>query len=398
MTTLAAAGPDLVADSLLPSAAPLVLIDADGHACAAGDAGELVLPDADVLVELYRRMVIGRRFDTQATALTKQGRLAVYPSARGQEACEVGAALAMREQDWLFPTYRDSVAIITRAVDPIEVLSLLRGEWHCGYDPYEHHVAPQCTPLATNTLHAVGLAHAARLKGEDTVALVLLGDGATSEGDTHEALNFAAVWNTPTVFLVQNNGFAISVPLSKQTAAPSLAHKGIGYGMRSLLIDGNDPATVHAAVRSAVSHAAAGGGPTLIEAITYRMEAHTNADDATRYRTSEEVQGWLARDPLVRLDTYLRGEGLLDDARAAVVHEEAEQYAADVRRRMNLEVAVEPSELFAHVYTRPSAALAAQREFLRAELADGGDGGDGPELARASSSAAPGQRPTEEGA
>ena len=211
--------PDRVAAALPPGAAPLGLIAPDG---TAGDANNtLVMPSDDILVQLLRRMLIGRRFDTQATALTKQGRLAVYPSSRGQEACQVGAVLALREQDWLFPTYRDTVAVITRSVAAAEALSLLRGEWHCGYDPYERNVAPQCTPLATHALHAVGLAYAARLKHEDQVALALLGDGATSEGDTHEALNFAAVWQAPAIFLVQNNGYAISVPLAKQTAAAS---------------------------------------------------------------------------------------------------------------------------------------------------------------------------------
>src|SRR5262249_19560816 len=157
------------------------------------------------------------------------------------------------------------------------------------------------------------LAHGARLRGQDVVALALLGDGATSEGDTHEALNFAAVWHAPVVFLVQNNGYAISVPLSKQTAAPTLAAKGIGYGIPSLLVDGNDAAAVFAAVRTAVERAAAGGGPTLIEALTYRIEAHTNADDATRYRNADEVQAWLARDPITRLEAYLRSISLLDD-------------------------------------------------------------------------------------
>jgi 2-oxoisovalerate dehydrogenase E1 component alpha subunit len=343
-------------DALLPTADPLGLIDADGR--AAQTDGGLRMPPDDVLLELYRRMVLGRRFDTQATALTKQGRLAVYPSSRGQEACQIGAVLAMRDGDWLFPTYRDSVAIVSRAVPPAEVLSLLRGEWHCGYDPYAHRVAPQCTPLATNTLHAVGLAHAARLKGEDTVAVVLLGDGATSEGDTHEALNFAAVWKAPVVFLVQNNGYAISVPLSKQTAAPSLAYKGIGYGMRSVLVDGNDAAAVHAAVRDAVAH----DGPTLIEALTYRIEAHTNADDATRYRDSAEVQEWIARDPIARLDTYLRGRGLLDDAAVEELTAEAERQAKRVRDALNEEVHVDPADLFAHVYAEPTAALLAQRK------------------------------------
>lgn len=276
---------------LLPTKVPLALLDAGGQALPCAD---LAMPGDDVLIALHRQMVLGRRFDTQATALAKQGRLAVYPSARGQEASEIGAVAALRPQDWLFPTYRDSMAVVARGVDPVEVLTLLRGDWHCGYDPYSRRVAPQCTPLATNTLHAVGVAHAAGLKGEDTVALVMLGDGATSEGDTHAALNFAAVWKSPVMFFVQNNGYAISVPLAKQTAAPSLPHKGIGYGVPAMLVDGNDPAAVYAAVRQAVASAAAGGGgPTLIEALTYRIEAHTNADDAARYRPQDEVQGWL---------------------------------------------------------------------------------------------------------
>jgi 2-oxoisovalerate dehydrogenase E1 component alpha subunit len=219
VTILAHRNETTAVGSLLPSATPLQLIDQDGH--PGDNPGGLRLPWPDVLRELHRRMVLGRRFDTQATALTKQGRLAVYPSSRGQDACQVGAVLALRVQDWLFPTYRDSVAVLTRDVPAEETLTLLRGDWHCGYDPREYRVAPQCTPLATNTLHAVGLAYAARLRKQDQVALVLLGDGATSEGDTHEALNFAAVWKAPTVFLVQNNGYAISVPLAKQTAAPA---------------------------------------------------------------------------------------------------------------------------------------------------------------------------------
>ncbi len=349
---------------LLPDEQPYQLIDPAGR--LAGPADELPAPST--LVELYRRMVIGRRFDAQATTLTKQGRLAVYPSSRGQDACEVGAVLALRDQDWLFPTYRDCVAIITRQVDPVETLSLLRGRWHCGYDPYEHRVAPQCTPLATNTLHAVGLADAARRKGEDAVALVLVGDGATSEGDTHEALNFAAVWRAPVVFLIQNNGYAISVPLAKQTAAPSLAHKGVGYGMPGELIDGNDAAAVYTTVRSAVQRAAAGHGPTLIEALTYRVEPHTNADDASRYRESDEVTSWLARDPLSRLERYLRGTGALDDEAVRRMHAEAEDFAASVRTRMSTDDDIDPTELFAHVYAEPTAQLREQQADLLQEL------------------------------
>ena len=368
MTTHAYPSETTDAGRLLPSASPLQLIDQDGG--PGGNPGGLTFPEPDTLRELHRRMVLGRRFDAQSTALTKQGRLAVYPSSRGQDACQVGAALALRDQDWLFPTYRDSVAILTRGVPAEETLTLLRGDWHCGYDPNEHRVAPQCTPLATNTLHAVGLAHAARLRAKDQVALVLLGDGATSEGDAHEALNFAAVWKAPVVFLVQNNGYAISVPLAKQTAAPTLAAKGIGYGIPSLLIDGNDAAAVYAAARAGVERAAAGGGPTLIEAITYRIEAHTNADDATRYRTSAEVSAWLERDPIARLEAYLKAGGMLDDASASRLAAEAGRLAEDLRTRMNADVSADPAELFEHVYARPTAALERQRADLLTELAE----------------------------
>ena len=350
---------------LLPTTTPLALLSPDGQPV---HSTSLDMPGDDVLVGLHRQMVLGRRFDTQATALTKQGRLAVYPSARGQEAAEIGAVAALRPQDWLFPTYRDSMAIVARGVDPVEALILLRGDWHCGYDPYAHRVAPQCTPLATNAPHAVGLAHAARLKGEDTVALVMLGDGATSEGDTHTALNFAAVWNSPVVFFVQNNGYAISVPVSKQTAAPSLAHKGIGYGIPGLLVDGNDPAAVYAAVRRAVESAAVGGGPTLIEALTYRIEAHTNADDAARYRPQAEVREWLDRDPVTRIRQYLLEQGLMDATALPTLDAEAEAQAEDLRRRMNIDTVPDPADLFRFVYAEPTPALRREQRQLAAEL------------------------------
>jgi pyruvate dehydrogenase E1 component alpha subunit len=358
---------------LLPTAIPLALLDPDGQPAQSG----LPMPGDGVLVGLHRQMVLGRRFDTQATALTKQGRLAVYPSARGQEAGEIGAVAALRPQDWLFPTYRDSMAVVARGVDPVEVLTLLRGDWHCGYDPYAHRVAPQCTPLATNAPHAVGVAHAARLKGEDTVALVMLGDGATSEGDTHAALNFAAVWNSPVVFFVQNNGYAISVPVARQTAAPSLAHKGIGYGIPGVLVDGNDAAAVYAAVRRAVESAAAGAGPTLIEAITYRVEAHTNADDAARYQPPEEVRAWRARDPVTRIRKHLLARGLLDEAALSAMDAEAEAQAENLRRRMNTDTLPDPADLFRYVYAEPTPALHRQRQELALELEElADDAGD----------------------
>ena len=325
--------------------------------------------DATLLRELYGRLVSGRRYNEQATALTRQGRLAVYPSSAGQEACQIAAALVLEERDWLFPSYRDTLAAVQRGLDPVDVLALLRGDRHSGYDPRATRVAPLCTPLATQLPHAVGLAHAARLRGDDVVALALAGDGATSEGDFHEALNFAAVWRAPVVFLVQNNGFAISVPLAKQSAAPSLAHKAVGYGMPGRLVDGNDAPAVHQVLGEAVQHARDGGGPTLVEAVTYRVEAHTNADDATRYRTEKEVAAWREHDPVALLERELRARGLLDDAGVREAAEDAERLAADLRTRMNRDPELAPEELFAHVYAQPTQQLRAQEAQLRAERA-----------------------------
>jgi 2-oxoisovalerate dehydrogenase E1 component alpha subunit len=351
--------PRTAAAPLLPDPQPYRVL---GTAAAAGVSREL-------LVELYRELVRGRRFNIQATALTRQGRLAVYPSSTGQEACQVAAGLVLSESDWLFPSYRDTLAAVVRGVDPVQALTLLRGEWHSGYDPRALRVAPLSTPLATQLPHAVGLAHAARLKGDDVVALALVGDGGTSEGDFHEALNFAAVWQAPVVFLVQNNGFAISVPLAKQSAAPSLAHKAVGYGIPGRLVDGNDAAAVHQVLAEAVRRARSGAGPTLVEAVTYRVDAHTNADDATRYRCAAEVEAWQAHDPIGVVEQAMRERGLLDDERVRAAGDFAEQLAADLRERMHQEPqAPDPMELFEHVYARRTAQLHAQAAELRAEL------------------------------
>jgi pyruvate dehydrogenase E1 component alpha subunit len=330
--------------------------------------GELALPPAADLLAGYRALVLARRLNEQASALVRQGRLAVYPSSHGQEACQVAASTVLDTQDWLFPTYRDTAAIAARGVDPVEVLMMLRGDRHCGYDPTVHRVAPQATPLATQLLHAVGVGHAARLKGEGSVVMALCGDGATSEGDFHEALNFAAVFAAPVVFFVQNNKYAISVPLARQSVAPSLAAKGVGYGVPAELVDGNDLAALTTVLGQAVHRAREGGGPTLVEADTYRVQAHTNADDATRYRTDDEVARWLPRDPLLRLRAYLTGHGDLDDATDAEITAAAEEMAAHVRAGVSEECPVDPADLFAHVYAQPTPQLVEQATLLRAEL------------------------------
>ncbi|MDQ0735979.1 2-oxoisovalerate dehydrogenase E1 component alpha subunit [Arthrobacter agilis] len=357
--------PSTAAHALLPSVDPVQLVDPDGHA---SHDERYPLPDGRRLLDAYGRLVAGRRINDQANALVRQGRLAVYPSSHGQEACQVAAAVVLGEEDWLFPTYRDTVAVITRGVDPLEVLTLLRGDWHAGYDPYEHRVATQATPLATQLLHAVGVAHAAKLRGESTVVLAMCGDGATSEGDFHEALNFAAVFHVPVVFFIQNNEFAISVPLKNQTVAPSLAHKAIGYGMPGERVDGNDLAALLAVLGAAVDRARDGGGPSLVEAHTYRMQAHTNADDATRYRSADDVERWVPKDPIVRMRAYLRGLDLLTDEGERILADEADVVAAAIRAGLNTEVDVNPQELFEYVYTEKTSQLREQAALLREEL------------------------------
>jgi pyruvate dehydrogenase E1 component alpha subunit len=294
--------------------------------------------------------------------------MAVYPSSHGQEACQVAAALCLSDGDWMFPTYRDSVAVMARGVDPVQTMTLFRGDWHGGYDPARHKVGIQCTPLTTQLLHGVGVAHAAKLRGEDTVVLAMCGDGATSEGDFHEALNFAAVFHLPVIFFVQNNQYAISVPLAHQSVAPSLAHKAVGYGMAGERVDGNDVVALLAVLRRAVKLAREGSGPLLVEAHTYRMQAHTNADDATRYRQDSEVAQWVAKDPLSRMQTYLTDRGLLDDGLTARIAERAEAVAAKLREGLSEEVPVEPQDLFRYVFSTPTPQLKEQSALLADEL------------------------------
>lgn len=354
----------------LPDRQAFTLIDAEGMAVPENQRRGYPLPDLDMLKELYRRMVIARRWDTQVTALTRQGRLSTYPSARGQEACEIGTVMAMQDTDWLFPTYRDSIAVGTRGVVTAELLSGFRGDWHCGWDPNEHRIAPQATPLATQILHAVGLATAAKLKGDPIAAVTFIGDGATSEGDAHEGFNFAGVWQTPTVFIIQNNQFAISVPIAKQSRARMLADKAVGYGIPGYHVDGNDVAAVYTVVAEALERARSGGGPTIVECLTYRVEPHTNSDDPSRYRNAADVEVWKNRDPIVRLERYLKAEGALDDELNKSIEDESERIAAAMRDAMNAEPALDPMELFEHVYSAPRASLVEQRDALKAELDD----------------------------
>src|SRR5688572_18848359 len=353
-----------VEDYLLPARHQIQMVGPDGtlnpHTEQGAQPGhEYSLPGDEELVAAYEQLVVGRRVNDQNSALVRQGRMAVYPSSHGQEACQVAAALCLSDGDWMFPTYRDSVAVMAR-----------------GYDPAKHKVGIQCTPLTTQLLHGVGVAHAAKLRGEDTVVVAMCGDGATSEGDFHEALNFAAVFHLPVVFFVQNNQYAISVPLAHQSVAPSLAHKAVGYGMAGERVDGNDVVALLAVLDRAVKLAREGSGPLLVEAHTYRMQAHTNADDATRYRQDSEVAQWVARDPLTRMRTYLTGKGLLDDDGESRISEEAEAVAAQLRNGLSEDVPVDPQDLFKYVYSTPTPQLKEQSALLADELArDASTGG-----------------------
>ncbi|QSZ52999.1 pyruvate dehydrogenase (acetyl-transferring) E1 component subunit alpha [Paenarthrobacter sp. AT5] len=363
-----------VEDYMLPARHQIQMVNPDGTLRSKEEQGtepghEYPTPDDSELLAAYERLVVGRRVNDQNSALVRQGRMAVYPSSHGQEACQVAAAMCLSEGDWLFPTYRDAVAVMTRGVDPVEVMTIFRGDWHGGYDPKEHNVGIQCTPLTTQLLHAVGVAHAAKLRGEDTVVMAMCGDGATSEGDFHEALNFAAVFHLPVIFFVQNNKYAISVPLSHQSVAPSLAHKAVGYGMAGERVDGNDLVALLAVMDRAVKLAREGSGPLLIEAHTYRMQAHTNADDATRYRPESEVAEWQAKDPLTRMKAYLTDKGLLDDDANSRIADHAEAVATQLREGLGEDVPVQPMDLFKYVFSKPTPQLKEQSELLADELA-----------------------------
>jgi 2-oxoisovalerate dehydrogenase E1 component alpha subunit len=351
-----------------PTTEPIRLIDESGAVDRGSRAAGFELPAIETLVALYRGMVLARRFDIQVTALTRQGRLATYPSALGQEACEIAAVSAMDAADRLFPTYRDTIALLTRGVSPVEILSFFRGDWHTGFDPHEHRISPQSTPLATQALHAVGLATAAKMAGDPVAALTFLGDGATSEGDAHEAFNFASVWQAPVVFVIQNNQYAISVPVAKQTHARTLADRAIGYGMPGYYVDGNDAAAMYAVISAALERARSGGGPTMIEGLTYRMEAHTNSDDPGRYRDRSESDAWGALDPIQRLEAYLDSVGALTDDIRMDITSTAEDLAAATRDAMNENPVLDALEIFDHVYANARPSLLEQRAFLEAEI------------------------------
>lgn len=342
------------------------LIQPDGTV-RESDAWPVDLDDA-ALRDLYRYMVLTRAVDQEAINLQRQGQLAVYPSCLGQEAAQIGAAWALRQDDWIFPSYRELGFALVRGIDPIRMMHVYRGTWLGDHDPYEHAFGMVTIPIATQVLHATGYAMGTRLDGLSTVTVACCGDGATSEGDTHEAMTFAGVFKAPVIFFVQNNQYAISVPLERQTAAPTLAHKAVGYGMPGVRCDGNDVLATYAVTKAMVERARSGQGPALIEAVTYRREAHTTSDDPTRYRSDAEVEAAARNDPVDRFLRVLERRALADDGFLADVRQSAAAAATAVREAIYDAAHDDPQELFEHVLVGSVAHLGDQRAQLADEL------------------------------
>jgi 2-oxoisovalerate dehydrogenase E1 component alpha subunit len=358
--------PRMDPSALLPPDEPVHLLDADGT-FHESEEYPLDLKD-EQLRDLYKLMVVTRKVDREAINLQRQGQLGVYASCMGQEAAQVGGAYALGENDWVFPSYREMGAAMVRGVDAAALLHLYRGTWLSNHDPYEHNFGLMSIPIGTQALHAAGFAMGAKFDANPIVTMVYFGDGATSEGDPHEAMNFAGVFTAPCIFFVQNNQYAISVPLSAQTAAPTLAHKAVGYGFPGYRVDGNDVLATYAVTKRAVERARSGDGPALIEALTYRMEAHTTSDDPTRYRTKEELEAASRIDPIARMKAFLLQKDLYDE----VLEQAIEDHAAAEAQRMRDEIYDaehgDPRELFEHVYVDPTGHFERQKAQLEAEL------------------------------
>lgn len=344
------------------SAAACVRVIDDDDDIRLPEGADLGGPLDDVARLLYRDMVLARRFDQEAFALQRQGELALWLQCQGQEAAQVGSIRAVRDTDFVFPSYRDHAAAIARGVTPEELLALWRGATHGGWDPAAHRFQIYTLVLGTQLLHAVGYAMGVRLDGTDDVVMTYVGDGAMSEGDASEALNWAATADAPVVFMCQNNAWAISTPNAKQFRTP-LHVRARGFGLDGYCVDGNDALAVHIVMREAVSRVRAGGPPAFVEAFTYRIGGHSTSDDPTRYRADDEVQDWLARDPIPRLRRAMDKAGLADASYYASLDAEADALAASVRSAC---LALEPislSEFMRNTYVTETASLRREREF-----------------------------------
>ncbi|MDX9819396.1 MAG: pyruvate dehydrogenase (acetyl-transferring) E1 component subunit alpha [Desulfococcus multivorans] len=320
----------------------------------------------DLLMKLYEAMVLGREFDRRMLNLQRQGRIGTFPPITGQEAAHLGAAAVLEPEDWMVPSFRETAAELWRGRSMESVLMAFNGYNEGFHVAEDRNDLPNAVPVGSQTLHAVGLAWALKYRGKKHVAMTFFGDGATSQGDVHEAFNVAGVFQVPVIFVCQNNQWAISIPRSRQTRSKTIAQKALAYGIEGIQVDGNDILAVYAAAKEAADRARSGEGPTLIECVTYRLMMHTTADDPKRYRTDEEVESWRQKDPIQRFQVYLKERKLLDDDGIADVEQSVKdriQTAVDNAEKQMAD-APDPLLMFEHVYETPPPHLKSQREAL----------------------------------
>ncbi|MFW6317267.1 MAG: pyruvate dehydrogenase (acetyl-transferring) E1 component subunit alpha [Halorubrum sp.] len=339
-----------------------------------GSVDEALLPtelsDAE-LRELYRQMKLARRLDERAVALQRRGELGTYAPSTGQEAAQVGSAAALREDDWFVPAFREQAAALALGGDARDVLLYAMGYEEGAEIPDGMNALPPAIPVGSQPLHAAGIGWGESLKGSDRVAITYFGDGATSQGDVYEAMNFAGVYDAQTVFCCQNNQYAISTPRRVQTQAETLAQKAIAAGIESIQVDGNDALGMYAATRDAIERARE-GNPVLIEALTYRHRMHTTSDDPSRYRSSAEEDEWLAKDPLVRYEAFLRDRSILDDETAEAIDDEIEVTLEDaITVARDVAAEADAADMFRHVFAEMPPSLRRQHAQFT-----GGEGDD----------------------
>jgi pyruvate dehydrogenase E1 component alpha subunit len=310
------------------------------------------LADADLL-ELHRRMVLLRTYDERSLVYHRQGRIGTYAIFWNHEAIQAGATFALGDEDWIFPSYRESAIGLVRGMPPQTILQWWRGHPSGWWSPADWNIGSISVPIATHVPHAAGLAWGKKLRGEDVVAMCFFGDGATSEGSFHEGINIAAVMNAPAVFVCNNNRWAISTPLDAQTRAESLADKAAGYGIPGVTVDGLDVLAVYAAAREAVERARSGGGPSFVECVHYRAAPHATADDPRAYIDLERVEQERANECVGRFERLLRDAGVLTEERAAAVRAEAEELMRAGIAAAEAEPPGDPELLFAHAYVDP---------------------------------------------
>jgi len=344
----------------------------DEHGVYDEQLGEGLIPDSDV-VALYRHMTMCRHFDEIAFKLQRSGRMGTYPQNKGQEAASLGAAYALEDKDWLVTCYRENAGLFWRGVDPEKILLHWMGDERGNHIPVR--ATPLAIPIGTQMLHATGLAWASKYRGDGGISCTFFGDGATSEGDFHEAMNFAANLDLPVVFVCQNNSWAISVPTRIQCSAPTIAQRGLAYGMHSVQVDGNDIFAMVKVVREAAERARCDNRPTFIEAVTYRLGDHTTADDASRYRDPEEVKEWEARDPMIRLRNWLEQRDLWNENQAQAQRIEDEATVSAIVKRAEEIDPPTTDDIFNWMYAETPKVLETQRQTLRtSSIGQGFDG------------------------